>query len=197
MLQTKHLRTAAAALAAFMLLAIAGCSQGDQQKAGSSAQITAQEAASSHDGTSSGQADKAAAENITVYFPDANGEKLLAAKRQIAAKGEDAYKAAVQSLIDGPKSDAEGISVMPKGTKLLGISVQDQTATVDFSSEFKRNFSGGSTGELMLIGSVVNTLTQFDGIKSVRFTVEGKSLDSLSGHMDLSAPQKRLDSLLK
>lgn len=193
----KHLRTAAAALAAFMLLAIAGCSQDDQQKAGSSAQITAQEAASSHDATSSAPADKAAAENITVYFPDANGEKLIAARRQAPPEGEDAYKAAVQSLIDGPRSASEGISVMPKGTKLLGLSVQDRTATVDFSSEFKRNFSGGSTGELMLIGSVVNTLTQFDGIKSVRFTVEGQSLDSLSGHMDLSAPQKRMDSLLK
>lgn len=193
----KHLRTAAAALAAFMLLVSAGCSQGDQQKAGSSAPSTAQEAASSPDGTSSDPADKAARKTITVYFPDANGEKLLAAKRQITGEGEEAYKAAVQSLIDGPKSDSEGISVMPKGTKLLGISVQDQTATVDFSSEFKRSFSGGSTGELMLIGSVVDTLTQFDGIKSVRFTVEGQRIDSLSGHMDLSAPQKRLDSLLQ
>lgn len=197
MLQTKYLRTAAAALAAFMLLVSTGCSQDGQQKAGSSAQPGIEKSSSAPAGASSEQADKAAAKNITVYFPDANGEKLIAAKRQTSAEGSDAYKAAVQSLIDGPKSDAEGISVMPKGTKLLGISVQDQTATVDFSGEFKRNFSGGSTGELMLIGSVVDTLTQFDGIKSVRFTVEGQRIDSLSGHMDLSAPQKRLDSLLQ
>ncbi len=133
---------------------------------------------------------------ITVYFPDKNGEKLIAVKKQINPNREDKYLAAVQSLIDGPSSNKEGNYIMPKNTKVLSVNVDNNVATVDFSKEFKSNFTGGSTGEIMLIGSIVNTLTEFDAIKAVRFTVEGKEIDTLSGHLDLSSPQTRMKNLL-
>lgn len=133
---------------------------------------------------------------VTIYFPDANGEKLIPTQRQINLSREDKYQAVVQALIDGPISDKEGIYIMPKDTQVLSVKVKDNIATVDFNKAFKTNFIGGSTGELMLIGSIVNSLTEFTEIKAVRFTVEGKVLEALDGHLDLTVPQERMGDLL-
>lgn len=133
---------------------------------------------------------------VTIYFPDANGEKLIPTQRQINLSREDKYQAVVQALIDGPISDKEGIYIMPKDTQVLSVKVKDNIATVDFNKAFKTNFTGGSTGELMLIGSIVNSLTEFTEIKAVRFTVEGKVLEALDGHLDLTVPQERMGDLL-
>ena len=132
---------------------------------------------------------------ITVYFPDANAEKLIAAKRQIT-DSSDKYAQAVNALIAGPANEAEGIGIMPKGAKVLNVTVKDATATVDFSKEFQTNFTGGSTGEIMLVGSIVDTLTEFPEIKAVRFTLEGQPLDILGGHLDLTEPVSRMNDLL-
>lgn len=83
---------------------------------------------------------------VTIYFPDANGEKLIPTQRQINLNREDKYKAVVQALIDGPISDKEGIYIMPKDTQVLSVKVNNNIATVDFNKAFKTNFTGGSTG---------------------------------------------------
>lgn len=132
---------------------------------------------------------------VTIYFPDANGERLIPTQRQINLNREDKYQAVVQALIDGPISDKEGIYIMPKDTKLLSVTVKNNIATVDFNQAFKTNFTGGSTGELMLIGSIVNSLTEFEDIKAVRFTINGKVLEALDGHLDLIEPQQRMEDL--
>ena len=132
---------------------------------------------------------------ITVYFPDANAEKLIAVKRQIPAN-DNKYVNAINELITGPANDSEGFTIMPKGTKVLSVNVNNNIATVDFSKEFQNNFTGGSTGEIMLVGSIVDTLTNFKEIKSVRFTLEGQPLDILGGHLDLTEPVSRMNDLL-
>ncbi|WP_317404304.1 GerMN domain-containing protein [Megamonas funiformis] len=142
------------------------------------------------------QANEKKVSGVTIYFPDANGEKLIPTQRQINLNREDKYKAVVQALIDGPISDKEGIYIMPKDTQVLSVKVNNNIATVDFNKAFKTNFTGGSTGELMLIGSIVNSLTEFKDIKAVRFTVEGKVLEALDNHLDLTVPQERMGDLL-
>lgn len=81
--------------------------------------------------------------------------------------------------------------------KLRSVKVQDGVATVDFSKELQKNFNGGSTGEEMLVGSIVNTLTDFPEVKKVRIRIEGEDVETLSGHMDLSEPLPRMTELLK
>lgn len=132
---------------------------------------------------------------ITIYFPDANAEKLIAVKRQIPTN-DNKYVDAINELIAGPANDSEGFAIMPKGTKVLSVNVNNNIATVDFSKEFQNNFTGGSTGEIMLIGSIVDTLTNFKEIKSVCFTLEGQPLDILGGHLDLTEPVSRMNDLL-
>lgn len=134
-------------------------------------------------------------ESIQVYFPNADGTKLIAVSKKIKT-GNDKYKAAMQALLEGT-TDKKLTVVMPKNTKLQSVKVDKNIAYVDFSKEFIKNFTGGSTGEIMLVGSIVDTLTEYPEIKAVQILVDGKEIDSLSGHMDLSAPIQRMKDLLK
>ena len=74
--------------------------------------------------------------------------------------------------------------------------MKNGTAVVNFSKELQTNFVGGSTGEEMLVGSIVNTLTEFSEVKNVHILVEGKNIETLSGHMDLSLPISRMTNVL-
>ena len=197
MKQIRYLRYLLTILSIITLFVVAGCdnqnaSTDDRAQKPSETAQTEMAVAPNEDKTVS--AAKTQTE-ITVYFPDANAEKLIAAKRQIT-DSSDKYAQAVNALIAGPANEAEGIGIMPKGVKVLNVTVKDATATVDFSKEFQTNFTGGSTGEIMLVGSIVDTLTEFPEIKSVRFTLEGQPLDILGGHLDLTEPVSRMNDLL-
>lgn len=180
-------------------LVIAGCAQ---QANNSSDKLSTSETSSSSEVTSLSSSSETTSEpeklSTKIYFPDEMGEKLIGVQRDITVDNdEDKYKLAVQEIINGPQSSSEGIGIMPKDAKVLSVKVDKKgIATVDFSKEFKQNFSGGSTGELMLIGSIVDTLTEFKEVKAVQFTIEGKQLSELSGHLDLSEPQTRMKDLL-
>ncbi len=196
----KALKTLAVIMSLTGFLLVSGCS-GDQSPNNSalSSDQQSSSAVSSSDSDTMQTKDSKSTNTvaINVYFPDANGDKLIATKKQLPTNATDKYTAAVQLLVDGPISDKEGIAIIPKNTKLLSVKVNNGVATVDFSKEFKSNFAGGSTNEIMLIGSIVDTLTQFDDVKSVQFTIEGKKLDALSGHLDLTVPQTRMNDILK
>ena len=49
---------------------------------------------------------------------------------------------------------------------------------------------------MMLTYAIVNTLTEFPEIKRVQILVEGKPVTSISGHMDLTEPLTRNETLL-
>ena len=101
--------------------------------------------------------------------------------------GEDPAEGALKKLIEQGDS-ADLANPIPKGTRLLSFKFKDDLVTVDFSREFKDNFTGGSAEEGATIGAILKTLGQFPKIKRVEFFVEGKPLDTL-GHLDLSGPQ--------
>lgn len=132
--------------------------------------------------------DAAARTEVTLYFPTEDGERLVAVKAEIKAK--DVYTGALRLLIGG--TDEKGLTgVFPRDVRLLGLTVNDGVAVADFSEELIKNFAGGSTGERMLVSSIVNTLTEFSEIRSVLITVEGKRIETISGHLDTSEPFER------
>lgn len=98
--------------------------------------------------------------------------------------GEDPKLFAVKALFT-PSDEPNTINIMPRGTRLLSLSVKADTATVDLSREFKDNFAGGSEEEGLVIASILKTLKQFPDIKHVRLLIDGGTLDTL-GHLDLS-----------
>ena len=101
--------------------------------------------------------------------------------------GENSMQVAVKQML-GQGNSSGMVNPIPRGTKLLGMTVTDGIATVDLSREFRDNFSGGSEDEALAIGVFLRTLGQFPEVNKVAFLVEGKTLDTL-GHLDLSVPQ--------
>ena len=128
---------------------------------------------------------------VTVYYPDEAGMNLVPVKRKITVTNDsDKYLAAVNCLLEAPKEE-ELTKIFPKGAKIIGVDVEKNTAVVNLDSGITKNFVGGSTGEEFLINSVVDTLTEFKEINQVAFLIDGREVETLAGHMDLSAPIKR------
>ena len=121
---------------------------------------------------------------------------LVAVTRTVNTEKDDKYTAAMKSLLTGTKEKGQ-TTVIPKKAKLHSVKVQNGTATVDFSKELQQNFSGGSTGEEMLVGSIVDTLTEFPEVQNVQILIDGAKVETLSGHMDLSEPLARMSELVK
>ena len=180
-----------AVLAAVSVLAlVAGCTD-EQKRASSPAAQTEQ---------IQDKEKSAAAEPkelmVNVYYPRSDGTGLVAVRRTVSTEKDDKYTAAMKSLLTGTKEKGQ-TNVFPKKAKLRSVVVKDGIATVDFSKELQTNFSGGSTGEEMLIGSIVNTLTDFPEVQKVSILIDGSAVEPLSGHMDLSEPLTRMTELLK
>lgn len=129
---------------------------------------------------------------IKIYFPNEEGTKLIPVEKKIKVLEKDKYKTTVQELLKG--TDKQGaITIIPKKTKLRSIKVKDSVATVDFSGDIEKYFVGGSTGEELMVASIVNTLTEFSEIKSVQIIIDGKEVETIAGHMDLTAPLTRME----
>ena len=135
--------------------------------------------------------------NVKVYYPDDSGMRLVEVEREILVDDSvDKYTAAVETLMEEP--DEENLTrIFPKNAALRSVTVRDGLATVDFDGSLLKGFVGGSTGEEFLVGSVVDTLTNFPEVKRVKFLIDGKEIETLSGHMDLSTPLERMNSLTK
>ncbi|MCR5175546.1 MAG: GerMN domain-containing protein [Anaerovibrio sp.] len=170
-----------------MIFSIAGCAKEEPSPAtsGKSAGI-------------SGEVNKQEAEDIKVklYFPNNDASEMVAVEKTVKVTGTTKYKAAIEALLAGT-TDKKLTNVIPKKTKLLGAEVVKDTIKLNFSKELIDDFNGGSTGEEMLVGSIVNTMTEFPEIKKVHILVEGKTVDTIKGHMDTSVPLTRMKELLK
>ncbi|MGI6125406.1 MAG: GerMN domain-containing protein [Planifilum sp.] len=92
-------------------------------------------------------------------------------------KVEGIAKEAVKMLVRGSKVESqlpEGFSgVLPKGTKVKGLNIQEGTATVDFSKEF---LSYRRDMEKKILDAITWTLTGFDSVERVNIWVDGRPL---------------------
>lgn len=124
-----------------------------------------------------------ASETITVYVKD--GEKLTPKTIKAPSKHASAEEKALAAL----NATAEGdTSPLPKGTKALSVKIEGDLATVDFSKEFRENFSGGTTEEGQTINAVTHTLAQFEGVAKIQILVDGQKIESLGGGQELLEP---------
>lgn len=141
------------------------------------------------------QSDKVMA--VKVYYPDDSGMRLVEVERKIIVDDTtDKYTAAVETLLEEPK-ESNLTKIFPRNASIRSVKVADGLATVDLDGSITKGFVGGSTGEEFLVGSVVDTLTNFPEVQRVKFLVDGQEIETLSGHMDLSTPLERMDSLTK
>jgi len=133
--------------------------------------------------------------HVTIYFATQDAKSLVGEVRAIAKTVHPAQKA-VELLLGEPKNP-QLTRVLPEGTKLRGITIKDHIAYVDFNDKLIKNSGGGSTQEILMVAAVVDTLTEFPEISQVQFMVEGKKVETLTGHMDVGEPLSRSEQIIK
>jgi spore germination protein GerM len=95
---------------------------------------------------------------------------------------QNKVESAIKELIKGPTEEEkkEGFSTsLNENTRLLNVSIEGDTVNLDFSKEVEEG--GGTLLMESRIAQIVYTATQFEGIKKVRFLIEGKNIDYFSG----------------
>ncbi|MDD3852001.1 MAG: GerMN domain-containing protein [Bacillota bacterium] len=112
---------------------------------------------------------------VTLYFSDNQAMYVVPEVRELTvpkdASREEIIASVVGLLEEGPKQEGH-FPTIPEGTKVRSVEIEEDTVTVDFSKELSG--AHGATGEAMALNSLVNTLTEFDYIEKVFFTIEGE-----------------------
>lgn len=112
-----------------------------------------------------------------LYLIDKNG--FVVPQTIALPKTASVAKQALDYLVaDGPISERlpKGFrAVLPAGTE-VSVNIKDGTAAADFSKEFK-NYQ--AEDEMRILQSITWTLTQFDGVKNVKLSLNGKTLTKM------------------
>ena len=132
---------------------------------------------------------------INLYFSDSQAMYLVAEKRKISQIPSLARQAVIE-LIKGPES-SDLYPTIPEETQVNEVYIVDDIAYIDLSEEIFKNHPGGSSGELMTVYSIVNTLTEIPPIKGVQILVGENEIKSLVGHIDISMPLLRDEDWIK
>lgn len=130
---------------------------------------------------------------IRLYFANEDNSKLKLEIRYI--DNPDAKKnlsnlasTVINELIKGPSDDVAFKRTVPAEAKLHSpVSIKGKVATVDMSKEFKTKHPGGKDAEKMTIFSIVNSLTELEGIEKVKFVIDGKEQKEYMGNFKFDA----------
>ena len=126
---------------------------------------------------------------VTLYFAAADGTGLVAEAREIAdcLAETDCLHATVQALLNGPVGELS--PVFPPQATVRGITVVGGELQVDFDRTLIDNHPGGSWGELLTVYALADTVAvNFPHFRQVRILIEGSTVETLKGHVDLRQP---------
>lgn len=113
---------------------------------------------------------------------DSEGSVVRKIVKRSIPKDDSPLSTAIKLLLKGPDASLAAEkncqSLIPAGTKLLSIKIQNGVAYLDFSEDFEINPFGveGYNAQLM---QIVYTATSFSTVKSVQFLIEGEKKEYL------------------
>lgn len=111
---------------------------------------------------------------LVLYFSDETGEKLVKETREVVHNVNTSLeKLVIEQLIEGPAGpDRPEIKrTLPKDTKLLNVSVNENVCYINFDSNFLNNTL--DIKEYIPIYSIVNSLAAVSSVNKVQITVNG------------------------
>lgn len=122
----------------------------------------------------------------TIYLVDSDNYVARTSISSCNCEGKDKALDLIEGLIIEGKKDSiipNGFrSVIPSGTRVNDVSLNNGVITIDFSSEF---MDVSEYEEAKMIEAIVYTLTSIDGIDKVIIKVEGKELLKLPSGSNL------------
>ena len=164
---------------------LAGCSKDTKQAGEKTAKEAAEKntakkkpASGEKTGAEKTDSKKTIVKECTIYAPDDNVETLINGKVKI----EDVT---AQKLL----KEMIKMGTLEEGTNINSFEIRKQTAYVDFNKAFEKNLRKmGSSGEVLTVQAVTKTICENLGTKAMKFTVEGKVLET--GHNIYDEPQR-------
>ena len=130
---------------------------------------------------------------IKVYYANADGSALVGEERIV--KSSHKYLEAFLELMKPPISPGL-VKLVPGTTKVNKISDKDGNIDLDLSKNLIDDRFKSDPGDILLIHSIVNTLTEFKEINTVTFYIDGGKGTAL-GQLDISGPIFRDESLIQ
>lgn len=139
---------------------------------------------------------------LAVTYMSASDGGLMHLYRPLDQLSAVSPRAILNELFMGPASWEQGAArVLPDGVAIddiLGIRIADGEATVNLSSNFYRCCQSlTAQQERNMIYAMVNSLTELTQVKSVRFQVEGETVDHLVSSLFLRGPLLRNPGLIR
>ncbi len=118
------------------------------------------------------------------------GDRLTRVERPVSMRSALSAKSILTELFSYTGADGAAyrlpVSQPLSPEDLLGVQVVGGVARVNLSANFYRSCQNLSPrAERDLVYAMVNTLCELDGIRAVRFTIEGRAADTLAGSIYL------------
>lgn len=143
--------------------------------------------------TNNTQAEQAKEITATIYLPDKDFLQIEP-KEITVPLTKNKEKTILEELIKADQ--AEAYPIFPKNVSILNVTIDKNVATINFSKELL-HMAKGSTTEDLFIAMVTNTLTESKEIHSVKFLVDGKEINRLTGHHDMTKEFQRNTEIIK
>lgn len=108
---------------------------------------------------------------LTLYFANAAGDKLVEEKREVMRNTNTSLeKLIVEQLIEGPEQ-AGHYATVPKDVKLLNVSVNESVCSINLDSTFLNNTL--EVQDYIPIYSIVNSLSELSTVSRVQIRING------------------------
>lgn len=123
--------------------------------------------------------------NAKLYFIDVDGSGSIALQpvvrsvRFIDSPLTETLKALLSGMLPS-ELNRELLSLIPEGSEILSVRVDDGIAYISFNDPFRFN-SLGREGYEAQLKQIVYTATEFTTVSSVQILIEGKRYDYLGG----------------
>ena len=117
--------------------------------------------------------------SISVFYATGN---TLVEERHIVADDKEVIRTTLNELLAARPKDNANIAIVQPECEILAVKVNSKgMATIDFSREVL-DFEATKKEKVLAYAAIIETLKQFENIKSVKFMVEGRDNGSVAGN---------------
>jgi hypothetical protein len=136
----------------------------------------------------------------TLYFVSEDGASLVGVAQDVPLGGTPVAQA--RALLEAQlaaEPPAPLARAVPAGVTVRGVFLPGgEDAYVDLDAAVRTAVPGGSHNELMAVYAIVSLLTtNLSPIARVQILVDGREVDTLTGHVDLREPLRKNEALIR
>lgn len=134
--------------------------------------------------------------SLTLYYSNRLGDKIVKEMRNVHYSSNTTLeKVVMEQMIKGPMNKQLN-QVVPDSLRVLGISVDKKTCTVNLDKQFLEPNNLGVLPEVAIY-SIVNSLCDVLGVDNVQFQVEGESDVMFGDTLSLNGPFHRNSEIIE